>query len=136
MSIQAPPASAGVLGQGIKYPPQFDSKGRLALSWGSDLVDQAILSLCQTQPGERVMQPDYGASSETFEPIGLDRMKIQLEKSIADHEPRAKDVRVDVSLDPDGIPVARVSYSVDGEATERTLTTPIFTGPAATGSSQ
>jgi len=130
VSIQTPPYSAGVLGQGITYPPTLDTAtGRLKLSWGTDVVAQSIQSICQTQPGERVMLPDYGAGSVTFDPIDMARMKVALEKSIADYEPRALDVDVQVSLGVPGEVIASIAFRVAGDATTRTLTYPLFVGP-------
>lgn len=134
-AIQVPPPAAGVLGQGITYPPTVDSKGRLALSWGVDLVTQSIQSICVTQPFERVMQPDYGAATETFEPADLARMQTKLEEQIAAHEPRAEKVSVTVQPSTNGEVLTIVAFTVRGEATERTLTFPLYTPPALTGSS-
>ena len=136
--IQAPPPSAGVLGQGVKYPPTLDtSTGRLALSWGPDVVTQAIQSIAQTQASERPMLPGYGAST-IFEPTDSARIAITLDQNIADYEPRAVNVNVEPEMDPRaaGGVIANISYSVLGEATIRTLTYPVFTGPATTGASE
>lgn len=130
-AISAPPASAGVLGQGIKYPPEFDpSTGRLKLSSGSDLVQQAIQSICMTCPGERVMLPGYGAATSTFEPIDLDRQSLAIRESVAEYEPRASNVIVTDSLADNGRVLRNITFDVIGEANSRTLTFPLFEGPA------
>lgn len=136
-AIQAPPPSAGVLGQGIKYPPEFDSAtGRLKLSWGPDVVAQSILSILQTQTGERSMLPGYGAGSTTFEPVDAERHRLLIEQSIAEYEPRAVSVTTDVRLMPTGELMISVSYQLRGDATTRTLTYPLFSGPTSTSASQ
>lgn len=136
-AIQQPPASAGVLGQGVKYPLELDTvTGRLKLSWGPDLVQQAISSIEQTEPGERVMLPGYGAAATTFEPIDSDRHRLLVEQNIAEYEPRARSVNVDTQEMPTGELVVHVSYQLQGDATIRTLTAPLFTGPASTTASQ
>lgn len=133
-AIQAPPASAGVLGQGIKYPPEVDpTTGRLKLAWGGDLVDQSIQSIAMTQPYERPMLPGYGAASMTFEPVDEHRFRLLLEANIAEYEPRASDVQVKVVPLRTAETEARITYSVIGEANTRTLTAPLFSGPASTG---
>src|SRR5690348_7732165 len=102
-AITQPPPSAGVLGQGVKYPLSYDSRtGRLVLSWGADLVSQSILSIQSTQQGERPMLPAYGAAQVTFEPVDADRIKLLIDQNIAEYEPRATRVTVDVQLMPTG----------------------------------
>lgn len=129
-AIQAPPYSAGVLGQGISYPPEYTSNGRLKLSWGTTLVDESIESIAATQDGERVMLPGYGAGHNIFEPFDEHRQKLKLEENIANFEPRARNVRVDVTIgDRPGDAISTVTYEYDGEATPRTLTFPLFKGP-------
>lgn len=136
-AIQNPPASAGILGQGIKYPPEVDTTtGRLKLSWGSDLVGQSIQSIATTQPYERPMLPGYGAASITFEPVDEHRFRLLLESNIAEYEPRASDVSVQVTPLRTAETEARITYAVIGEANTRTLTVPLFTGPASTNASQ
>lgn len=131
MPIQQPPPSAGVLGQGVKYPLTLDSlRGRLALAWGPDLVGQAILSIQSTIPGERVMLPDYGAAAGTFEPIDSERHKLLVEQNISEHEARARNVNVRTNLEPTGELMETVSYQLQGDATTRTLTSPLFTPPS------
>lgn len=135
-ALPAVPPNAGVIGQGIKYPPTLDGKGRLVLSFGIDLLDQQIQSLCLTQPFERVMQPNYGAASETFEPADLARFKAVLEQQIALHVPQVESAEIDVSIEPNGIVVANIVYTPRGDASERTLTFPLYTPPALTGASK
>lgn len=137
-AIQAPPASAGVLGQGVKYPPTLTANGRLALSWGQQSVQESIVSIARTQRHERVMLPGYGADASTFEPIELHRYQQQLESSIADYEPRAVRVSVDVRPNPTqlGSAIAFIQFATANDASLRTLTVPLFIGPAATPPSQ
>lgn len=136
-AIQAVPANAGVLGQGIKYPPELDTAtGRLRLAWGSDLVAQSIQSIAMTQPYERPMLPGYGAASVTFEPVDEHRFRLQFEANIAEYEPRASSVQIDVVALRSNETQCRVTFAVIGDANTRTLTAPLFTGPAATGVDQ
>jgi len=131
-AIQAPPATAGVFGQGVAYPPSCDAKGRLTLAWGVDLVSQSVLSIAQTQRGERPMLPDYGAAT-IFEPIDADRLKINLEENIANHEPRARNVEVTTTTGTGGGMPTKIEFQTTGDASTRSLTVPLFTGPARTG---
>lgn len=136
MPIQTPPLSAEVFGQGIKYPPQLDGKGRLALSWGLNSVDEAVRSICVTQPSERVMNPSYGAATETFEPFDLPGLEAAIQVNIADHEPRVEEATVEVTPQSNGTSLAKVVYRPIGSANERTLTFPLFAAPSSTGPSE
>lgn len=126
-ALPRPPASASVLGQGVAYPPSF-ANGRLVLAAGSDLVMQAVQSICLTAPGERVMLPGYGAAATTFEPVDADRQSLMVRDSISDHEPRARNIEVNDDLGPDGRVLRTITVDVIGEANSRTLTFPLFTG--------
>lgn len=135
-AIQQPPASAGFFGQGVKYPPTLDTAtGRLKLSWGADLVEQAIMSICQTQSHERPMLPGYGAAQATFEPTDLLRYKLFIEQSVVNFEPRVKSVNATADLVSPGEVFVRVTYQLAGDANPRTLTATVFQGPASTGAS-
>jgi phage baseplate assembly protein W len=134
-AIRAVPANAGFVGQGCSYPFQLDgTTGRLKISFGAALVAEALTSIVSTQPGERIMQPDYGASGASlFEPLDPTRLAVQIEKCIEDHEPRIESIKVDATLGatPDQAEVT-VTYTIVGEANERVLTAPYFAGPTYT----
>jgi uncharacterized protein len=48
------------LGTGWSFPPEAASTGAFEWRSGPDLVRQSILILLDTEPGERVMRPDFG----------------------------------------------------------------------------
>jgi phage baseplate assembly protein W len=131
-ALPPPPSQAAYLGQGIAYPLAYDNNGRLKLSAGPQAVADSMSSIMQTQPGERVMQPDYGADDVTFEPVtDAGRRKARLEQVIADHEPRVTSVDVSVELGQNGNEQAlNIEYSIAGQATPQTLVLPFYTGPA------
>ena len=133
MPIQSIPSQAGIFGQGVTYPLAFDSSGRLKLSAGPVLVDQALASIAQTQPGERPMEPDYGAAILNFEPIDEDRVRMAFDENIREHEPRVAVAQFSVvpgAAFSDALVTIR--YVAAGEATARTLTAGLFAGPALT----
>lgn len=45
----------------LQFPWQFDSRGRTAESADDDHIRQMIELLLLTNPGERVMRPDFGS---------------------------------------------------------------------------
>ena len=130
-AIRQTPVAAGNLGQGIKYPIRYTAAGRLDLSFGTQSVLEAAQSICSTQPGERVMEPEYGAAVGLFEPIDAGRLTIAVQQNIAEHEPHIESTEVNVDLGPTGggQMVQSVGVIIRGEATVQYLTFPIFVGP-------
>jgi phage baseplate assembly protein W len=48
----------GILGFG--FPLRVNAQGGIAETTGADAIRQAVLTILGTQPGERLMRPDYG----------------------------------------------------------------------------
>lgn len=128
MPLPKPPADAGFFGQSIAYPLTIE-RGRLALVSGDEIIPQAIASLLDTVPGERVMQPDYGAAVSLFEPPDPHVVQERLADQMRDHEPRGEIVNVDAQDQGDGRHDYVIEYRTIGEADTRTLTYPYFRGP-------
>lgn len=129
-AIQTVPSQAGSLGQGIAYPVRITPQGRLALSWGVQSVIDSVASICQTGPGERVMEPDYGGDVATFDTVNPERTQHQIAAAIAAHEPRVGAVSVSSELGEQNAIDVRVEFEVRGHDTSSTLTFPYFTGPS------
>ena len=132
-AIRDVPSQAGIFGQGATYPLAFDAAGRLKLSAGPVLVDQALQSIAQTQPGERPMQPDYGAGVLNFEPLDEDRVRLAFDENIREHEPRVAAAEFSARMGTtfsDG--QITIKYVARGEANARTLTAGFFAGPQLT----
>lgn len=81
--------------------------GLLAKVTNEDSVKQSIANLCKTNRRERYNQPLTGSKlngslfENSSDPIVLDEIKSTLEQTIADDEPRATNVSVEVSNVPD-----------------------------------
>lgn len=130
-ALRAVPPTAGFYGQGIAYPPDVDTKGRLALSSGLQSVADAMASIVQTTPGERCMHPSYGSNVMVFEPAAPERWQHLLGQQIADNEPRVRpdfDVQIVPSQDGSAQTVS-IQYTPVGQATPQTLTAGFFAGP-------
>ena len=84
-----------VIKQGLSYPLALDGNGSIALSKDEDLVAEAIYSVLETRPGERVMRPKYGTPSFVFEAIC----------SIGIHTGRIEAALNDQVVDPDSFTV-------------------------------
>jgi phage baseplate assembly protein W len=96
-----PPPSAGdYLGRGLAFPLRAES-GRITQVAGYDAVTQAIITILDTDPGERIMRPDFGCGLRRFqmEPNTVStRARIQTEvaQALALWEPRIVVRAIDV----------------------------------------
>jgi phage baseplate assembly protein W len=120
------------LGQGWAFP-LGSAAGETALRSGDELIDQSIRLILGTNPGERVMRPDFGAGLRAFvfEPISattLEALRKRVEEALIDWEPRIDVERVIVTADPaePGKVVIDVSYRVRASNTHRNLVYPFY----------
>lgn len=127
--IAAAPSNAAQFGQGVAYPPQYDTSGRLVLSVGLQCVKDAVASIMRTAPGERPMQADYGCNRFVFEPAVPERATVYVGQNIREHEPRIAAVNVEAQQVGTDAPEISVSFRPTGAATSTTLTFPFFKGP-------
>ena len=98
----APPAFLGV---GWAFPVCADA-GRTAVAAYEEDVRQAILVIVGTDPGERVMRPDFGAglSAFVFEPMTpatLEALRQRVHDALVDWEPRIDVLEVTAVPRPD-----------------------------------
>jgi phage baseplate assembly protein W len=70
MSLNTPQLTAlnrfDRLGQGLAQPIAPDEQGRLPTVAGPEKVRQAIFTILDTEPGERVMRPDFGCGLRRY----------------------------------------------------------------------
>jgi uncharacterized protein len=120
------------LGQGWTYPIGLNSNGNVAMSAYEEDVRQAILIILGTNPGERVMRPDFGAGlgALVFEPISTTTMalvKHRVEEALITWEPRIDNIVVKVTADPDnGRLLINSSYRVRRTNTFYNLVYPFY----------
>ncbi|MEU2258420.1 GPW/gp25 family protein [Nocardia xishanensis] len=93
------------LGVGWAFPPTLEPNGTPTMVTHSDDVRQAIMIILGTDPGERVMRPDFGAGLSTFvfEPVSpttMTRIRNQVRDALIDWEPRIDVLDVAVTPDP------------------------------------
>jgi phage baseplate assembly protein W len=104
MSDIAPDAKA-FLGRGVAFPIAVDDKGSVALAQYEEDIRQAIRIILDTDPGERVMRPDFGAGLRAllFEPINTNTMALarhRVEQALILWEPRIDSIVVKVDAQP------------------------------------
>jgi phage baseplate assembly protein W len=95
-------------------------------------VRQAILIILETEPGERVMRPDFGAGLRAlaFEPINTNTMALarhRVEQALVLWEPRVDRVEVTVRADPPrGLLRIEIRYRVRTTNTFYNLVYPFY----------
>lgn len=90
--MNRPILTPAFLGVGWAFPVCADA-GRTAVAAYEEDVKQAIRIILGTDPGERVMRPDFGAglSAFVFEPMTpatLEALRQRVEEALVDWEPR------------------------------------------------
>ncbi len=123
MDLQTPSSQPGAtdraeakafLGRGFAFPVRVDASGALALAEYEDDIRQAIRIVLDTEPGERVMRPDFGAGLRAvlFEPMNQHTTALirhRVEQSLVLWEPRIDSIGVAVRAD---VPAARLDIDV------------------------
>jgi len=92
---------------GLQYPLAKTSRGLMAQKKGVDIIKSDLLQLILTNPGERVMLPQFGTPLREllFEPndesLAVDA-EIMIAQAIDTWEPRIqiKDIHVTPNIDP------------------------------------
>jgi phage baseplate assembly protein W len=87
------------LGRGLGQPLAPDAGGALPQVEGPEKVRQAIYTLLDTDPGERVMRPDFGCGLRRYlmhpnEPATRAAIQREIEAALARWEPRVRVVDV------------------------------------------
>lgn len=99
------PAKA-FLGVGWEFPVQPDPNGTdIARVAYEEDIRQAVLLILETDHGERVMRPDFGAGLRAlaFEPINTTTLALarhRVEEALTLWEPRIDSITVKVTADP------------------------------------
>jgi phage baseplate assembly protein W len=114
----AEPDDKSFLGVGWAFPVATDAGGEVALAEHEDDIRQAVRIILATEPGERVMRPDFGAGLRAlvFEPITATTRALvrhRVEAALVAWEPRIDAIDVKVDADPPrGRLLIRVRYRV------------------------
>jgi uncharacterized protein len=103
-SRSKPDEAKRFLGVGWAFPPQVEADGSIAEAVYEEDIRQAIRIILGTNPGERVMRPDFGAGLNTFvfEPVNTTTMalvKTRVQEALINWEPRIDLEEVQVTTD-------------------------------------
>ena len=124
--------SPAFLGKGWSFPVCVDS-GQIATAAYEEDVRQAILIILGTDPGERVMRPDFGAglSAFVFEPMTpttLESLRVRVNEALVDWEPRIDVLEVTATSAPGeaNLLLVRVDYRLRGNNAIGNLVYPFY----------
>jgi phage baseplate assembly protein W len=121
------------LGVGWNFPPEVDSDGSMQLTEYEEDVQQAILIILGTNPGERVMRPDFGAGLNefVFEPVTpatMHAVQVRVQEALVDWEPRITVLQVNVTTDPVQMNclLIDINYQIRASNTVSNLVYPLY----------
>ena len=125
---------APFLGTGWAFPPAFSKAGAdVATVSGSDDIHESLQILFSTQPGERLMQDQFGCdmSGFLFEEVdqGLkNTMRRVISDAILYHEPRIRldALEISESDDQDGLLLISLDYTVRATNTRYNMVFPFY----------
>ncbi len=124
--------SKAFLGRGWAFPVAVDPTREITTAAYEDDIEQAVRIILGTEPGERVMRPDFGAGLRglTFEPINTTTMALaqyRVQHALTLWEPRIDRLTVKVDADPpNGRLNIAVSYRVRTTNTFYNLVYPFY----------
>ena len=126
------PADKAFLGVGWSFPVAPEATGEVTLVSYEEDIRQAIQIILGTNPGERVMRPDFGAGlyALVFEPMNTTTMALvqhRVEEVLIVWEPRIDNVTVQVTADrQQGRLLIDVRYRVRATNTFYNLVYPFY----------
>jgi phage baseplate assembly protein W len=93
------------LGTGLAFPLQLNGSGDVAMARYDEDIRQAVLLILETEPGERVMRPSFGAGlgGLVFEPLNTTTEALaqhRVETALVKWEPRIDIIKVQVNAVP------------------------------------
>lgn len=119
------------LGRGWAFPV-CGNAGRTDTAAYEEDVKQAIRIILGTDPGERVMRPDFGAglSAFVFEPMStstLEALRQRVRDALVDWEPRIDVISVAVTPSPsEGKVLIDMSYRIRATNSQQNLVYPFY----------
>ena len=127
------------LGIGWAFPPCLEADGAIELVAYEEDIRQSVRIILGTNPGERVMRPDFGAGLNAFlfEPISfslMQRVKQRVQEALIDWEPRIDVEKVTVSNDRSepGKLIINIEYRIRATNARANLVYPFYLQEGAT----
>jgi phage baseplate assembly protein W len=121
------------LGTGWKFPLQVTPAGGIATSSEEQKIEESILLVLSTAPGERLMLPDFGCGIHdlVFSPNNSSTVTMVVDlvrRSLTKYEPRIDviDVTAETSTEQQNLLLIRVDYRVRDNNAMANLVYPFF----------
>ena len=130
---------ADFLGRGWAFPVKSGADGDVALAVDEEDVREAVRLILETEPGERVMRPDFGAGLRglVFDPINTTTLALvrhRVEEALTAWEPRIDVDRVIAVADQESAEVKiELDYRMRATNDVRNLVFPFYTIPGEGG---
>jgi len=125
-----------IIGRGWRFPPRIGRRGGIELVGGEAEIEQAILVILRTTPGQRVMRPEFGCElyDLVFMPNNSEtasRVKRVVRQALGRWEPRINVLSVDVSADGDDRArlLIDIQYRIKATHDRRSLVYPFYLLP-------
>jgi uncharacterized protein len=126
-----------IIGTGLGFPLRVDRTGGVALVSGSDDINEAIMLILSTAPGERPMRPNFGCGIhdyvfESVDAYVVGRLEREIRIAIDRWEPRIEiqEITVDTSEAEAGRLPIEIKYVVSATNDRRNLVYPFYVIPA------
>lgn len=123
------------LGQGVSFPMRVNKQGNLTLSREVNNIEESILIILLTEPGERLYRPDFGCRLHelAFAPINsetLSLMRIYVQEALDRWEPRIEvDNIVTQAIDIRGQVNITINYRIKNSYDKKSLVYPFYLKP-------
>ncbi len=121
------------LGIGWKFPLQVTRTGGIATSSEEWRIEESILIILSTAPGERLMEPDFGCGIHdlVFAPNDsstVSKVIDQVQRALVGYEPRIDvlDVTAETTQGQPNLLLIRVDYRIRDTNSMKNLVYPFF----------
>ena len=125
-----------IVGSGWVFPPKIDAQGGLALTSEVSELEQSMIIILTTSPGQRVMRSTFGCRLHelVFAPNNNQtaaRARRFVEDALRMWEPRVTVVEVEARPDPDNAAslLITIQYEVKATHDRRSLVHPFYLIP-------
>lgn len=125
-----------IIGKGWGFPPRLGRHGALSLVSGETEIEQAILIILRTAPGQRVMRPEFGCELHdlVFMPNNsatASRVERAVREALGRWEPRIQVLDVDVNPDLEDTArlLVQIHYRIKATHDRRSLVYPFYLIP-------
>ncbi len=121
------------LGIGWKFPIQLDNNGKFALSKYEEDIKEAIIIILKTQPGERVMHPEFGCGINNYifsiiNTNNLLQIENEIKRALVLYEPRIsiQEVKASSNESAQGYLNINIDYQVKSTNSRQSIVYPFY----------